>query len=172
MKKNTNLSQSDLMDRFSYDANTGIFTVKTFVSGSRPVGSIAGWVDKRGRGYIRIQINGTAYYAHRLAWLYHYGCFPKTEIDHVNGVRGDNRIKNLRLVDRRGNMKNKRMYKNNTSGAAGVYWYKPTKRWVCYISKGGKLINLGYYINFDEAVSVRKMAEKEYSYHKNHGNPV
>ena len=171
IRKNTNISQDYLKERFNYCSETGIFTVKRAVSGSRRIGQAAGWIDKRCKGYIRIEISGTVYYAHRLAWLYVYGCFPDDEIDHINGIRGDNRISNLRLVSRRNNMMNKGRYKNNSSGITGVYWYKSTEKWLAKIRFNDKMIHLGYFEDFFEACCARRSAEIKYGFHKNHGLP-
>lgn len=170
IKKNSNISRDTLMDRFNYCKDTGVFTVKKTVSGSRRAGEPAGWIDHRCKGYIRMEISDVVYYAHRLAWLYIYGAFPDDEIDHINGIRGDNRISNLRLVSRRENMMNKRKYKNNTSGVAGVYWYKPSGKWLAKIMFNDIMRHLGYFPSKVDAIIARKMAEYEYGFHENHGN--
>ncbi|MDA6380520.1 HNH endonuclease signature motif containing protein [Escherichia coli] len=69
-----------------------------------------------------IMINGKAYPAHRLAWLIVYGTMPDGFIDHINRVRTDNRISNLRLVTHSENMQNRKIQKNNKSGYRGVSW--------------------------------------------------
>ncbi|EBY0956393.1 HNH endonuclease, partial [Salmonella enterica subsp. enterica serovar Kentucky] len=73
-------------------------------------------------GYLMIMINGKAYPAHRLAWLIVYGTMPDGFIDHINRVRTDNRISNLRLVTHSENMQNRKIQKNNKSGYRGVSW--------------------------------------------------
>lgn len=76
-----------------YNDETGIFTRNIAVRGYR-LGSVCGSVN--GRGYLLIQINDKRYSAHRLAWLYMTGSFPKNSIDHINGIKTDNRWCNLR----------------------------------------------------------------------------
>lgn len=71
-------------------------------------------------GYRRIEIGGCEYREHRLAWLYVYGVWPTQDIDHINGVRDDNRIANLRLATRSQNLGNARRSSANKSGFKGV----------------------------------------------------
>lgn len=81
-------------------------------------------------GYLMIMINGKAYPAHRLAWLIVYGTMPDGFIDHINRVRTDNRISNLRLVTHSENMQNRKIQKNNKSGYRGVSWDAKYGKWV------------------------------------------
>jgi len=90
------LTQERLKERVTYDPDTGIFLWKKMPSRGKSL--IAGFIYPN--GYIRIHIDGRKYLAHRLAWLYVYGSFPKNHIDHINRVRNDNRIANLRDVIR------------------------------------------------------------------------
>ncbi len=106
--------------------------------------------------------------AHRIIWLMMTGEWPN-HIDHVNGIRNDNRWCNLRSVSQAQNNKNKRIGKNNKSGQLGVYWNKSEDRWVSQIYIDGKCKYLGHYVDFDEACTVRKQAELEYHFNPNHG---
>lgn len=110
------LTQSKLHELFFYNADTGIFTNKS----NRFIGKQAGTLQKR--GYSTIGIDGKRYYAHRLAWLYKNGELPSNEIDHINGVKSDNRIDNLRLATRSQNASNRPIQSNNTSGHIGITW--------------------------------------------------
>ena len=91
------ITQDRLKEEVWYDPLTGIFTRK---KGSRAgkVGAIAGSLTSY--GYIRVSICSKFYMAHRLAWLYVYGYLPENSIDHINGVRNDNRLANLQEVSR------------------------------------------------------------------------
>jgi hypothetical protein len=123
-------------------------------------------------GYKKASVLGCMYPAHRVIWLMIHGRFPLDMIDHINGNPGDNRLENLREVDRWENAKNQKLAKNNASGVIGVeYWHsaKRSKQWVARISVQGKRIFLGYFGTFEEAVAARKAAEIEHGYHKNHG---
>ena len=79
--------------------------------------------------YYQVQINGKRIYAHRVAWLLHYGEWPADEIDHINGDCKDNRICNLRNVTHRENQRNMKIGKNNTTGVQGVIRIKDRNQW-------------------------------------------
>lgn len=85
------------------------------------------------------------YYAHRLAWFYQTGGWPKDEIDHKNGIPSDNRWKNLREATRSNQLHNTRMRSDNTSGYKGVCWAKKEGRWLASITLHGKSKFIGYY---------------------------
>lgn len=120
-------------------------------------------------GYRSIGINGKRYKEHRIVWLITYGELPDKSIDHINGVRDDNRPKNLRLVSTVENAKNQKKPSNNTSGCLGVSWKKNQKRWYATIAVDGKNKHLGSFTSYSEAVDSRKNAEVLYGYHENHG---
>ena len=160
------LTQKKLKEFLHYNQDTGIFHWVVDRGNNVKMGDIAGttW-----RGYIFININKTMHRAHRLAWLYVYGEFPKNEIDHINHKKNDNKISNLRVVTRVENCKNVSLARNSTSGVAGVYWHKNSKKWMAHIRKDGKLKYLGLFVDINEAKKVREKAKIEYGYHPNHG---
>ncbi|QGS16668.1 HNH endonuclease [Citrobacter portucalensis] len=136
------MEQSLLKESVSYDEKTGIFR---WIAKRQNVvaGRIAGHKDSL--GYIRITISGKNYLAHRLAWLYVHGYMPEKEIDHINRIRNDNRITNLREATSQLNSLNTGMYKNNTSGSKGIYFNKRAKKWQAQILIDGKREYLGLY---------------------------
>jgi len=154
------LTQSRLKKEFTYDPLTGVFIRKAT---SEVSGCLA-------RGYLSFRIGGQLFLAHRLAWLFVYGEFPKEQLDHINHSRADNRIANLREVSNQDNSKNSTMYKNNTSGVVGVTWDKRRGRWKASICIDYKTIHLGRFSKFSEAVDARKLAEVAYGFHENHGS--
>jgi hypothetical protein len=108
---------------------------------------------------------------HRAAFLFMTGSLPSRsfDVDHINGVRHDNRWINLRLASRSQNNMNSAAPKNNTSGHKGVHldrrMYKkgaPKNPWFARIKVSGKTLHLGFFKTFEEAVEVRKQAEKKY----------
>jgi len=161
------LNQSELKELISYDSDSGVFTWKVRRGGSANSGAIAGKLSSH--GYIDIQVNKKLYKAHRLAWLYVHGEWPSDHMDHINHVRDDNRIVNLRIVTRCENHKNKSLYSSNTSGVAGVHMHKQTGKWQATIRVSGRSRYLGLFNDFDAACLSRKAAELEYGFHKNHG---
>jgi len=161
------VTQNELKDIFAYDEASGVFTNLLNGTGTRRKGGIAGRLTNQ--GYVSIKINGKPYGAHRLAFLYIKGVLPEF-IDHINHCRSDNRWCNLREVSHHENCKNRKLGKNNTSGQMGVSWKSKRNRWIAWISIDKKQVHLGSFINYHEAVNVRKLAEVTYGYHDNHGN--
>jgi len=120
-------------------------------------------------GYREVSILGKSYRSHRLAWLLHYGEEPKNQIDHINGVRDDNRIENLRDTTQAENCKNVKKPKNNTSGCVGVYWKKRDSVWRAAISVNDIQVSLGAFKDKSDAIAARLKAEIKYGFHANHG---
>lgn len=142
----------------SYEPTTGIFRWLKMSSNKAPVGTIAG--ASHCKGYISIKVRGHTVLAHRLAWWFHYGAFPKNQIDHINCDKTDNRIANLREATNAQNHANRGAQRNNTSGIKGVYWFKPQKAWKAQIVVNGKSIHLGCFKTKDEAANARRAGEK------------
>jgi hypothetical protein len=135
--------------KLNYDPNTGVFTWAISSARRIQVGARAGCLDKA--GYIQIRIDGKIHRAHRLAWFFVHGVYPADQIDHINGVRDDNRISNLRIATHGENQQNRGKQKNNTSGYLGVSWHKHRGKFSAQIQVNGKQKNLGYFDDPDEA---------------------
>jgi hypothetical protein len=149
------LSQSRLQELLQYNEETGIFTWRIH-AGNRLSNSIAGSLCKR--GYFDISVDGKNYRAHRLAWLYVYGNFPIGVIDHINGIKSDNRLVNLRDVTNAKNLLSfRKVSSNNTSGFLGVS--KNHDGWRAEINVNVQKINLGTYPTKEEA-SIAYVAAK------------
>ena len=103
--KDIELNQETLKEVLNYDENTGIFT-------NCKTGKIMG-IGGNSHGYIALSIFGKRYLAHRIAWLYVYGEFPKNQIDHINHDKVDNRIENLRDITARENLKSRMPFKRS-----------------------------------------------------------
>lgn len=140
----------------SYDPNTGIFTWAT----PRPkiqVGSIAGGIHKN-KKYIYIEIDGKAYAAHRLAWFYIYKEFPQKQIDHINRIKHDNRIDNLREATNGQNRANsKTKNKHGLKGISCKKWLNENP-WEAKITVNKKNIYLGCYPTKEKAHDAYKAA--------------
>lgn len=137
---------------FAYDATTGHFTCIKAKGTRSVVGAIAGW--QGGRGRIYIKIDRKTYLAHRLAWLYTYGHFPATDIDHKNLNPLDNRMSNLRLASRAENQANREMLAANKCGFKGVNFHKASSKFIAQISFRGKKLYLGIYETPEQASLV------------------
>lgn len=151
-----------------YLPNDGCLVWKNEPHGNRKIGKKAGYINQQ-NGYHYIRIDNKSYKTHRVIWFYHYGYLPNKEIDHINHNRLDNRIDNLREVDRTTNNKNKSINKNNSSGYNGVFYHNKYKKFMARIGVNYKDIHLGYFINIEEAILARKEAEIKYGFHENHG---
>ena len=128
------ITQDGLKARFIL-RDDGVFVFRRTGHGGMVAGREAGSADEK--GYVRIRISAaTSIRAHRLVWLWHFGEWPPCQIDHINQVKADNRIENLRLATNGQNKANCRTYKNNTSGYKGVS--KKGNRFEGYVNAGGR----------------------------------
>ena len=107
--------------------------------------------------------------SHRIIWAMTRGEWPRNQIDHIDGDRGNNRIENLRDVTNQENAQNITIPSDNTSGTIGVTWCKKNGSWKAQIGVNQRLINLGYFDAKADAINARKLAEREYGFHKHHG---
>lgn len=138
----TNLSQSRVVELFSYTPETGLFCWRRRLNNQINTDRVpAGHVDNR--GYFRIKVDGKKYLRHRLIWLWMTGAFPVRHIDHINGDRTDNRWDNLREATPVQNGGNQRIAKNNTSGFKGVHWSKDRKCWIASVRFNKMRYHLG-----------------------------
>ena len=154
------LTQERLKELFSYNPETGVFIRRIATCNRVKSGSIAGSFSSQ--GYKQIRIDYKKYLSHRLAWLYVHGVWPINQIDHINHVKDDNRIANLRLATRSQNQWNQKKCYNNTSGYKGVCWQKQDKKWRAQIWVNGKCKNLGNYKDIKEAAKAYEKAAVKY----------
>lgn len=148
-KANAEIKQ--IQNAFNYCPSTGILTWK---SGRR-----AGTPDDR--GYWRVMLKRKIFRLHRIAWLLTYGQWPSERLDHIDGNPSNNKIDNLRLATHQQNMHNRKVGTNNKSGVPGVHLSR-YGTWKAWIQFKGKTIHLGSYAEKEDAVKVRKEAEKKY----------
>lgn len=139
------LTQEKLRVLLSYDATTGDFT---WLSSNRKAGCVAK------DGYVVIQLERKQYRAHQLAWLYVHGEFLTRQLDHINRVRSDNRLVNLRKVTLSQNSQNQVLTRKNTSGYRGVCWDKSRNMWRADIGVNRKRKYLGHYETKEIAAKV------------------
>lgn len=105
------------------------------------MGSVAGSLQSL--GYRQIMIDGQRLLSGRLAWLYVTGRWPDNEIDHVNGIRNDDRFCNLREATRSQNNQNRRCY--GKSGIKGACWIAKERKWRASIKVRGKTVQIGMF---------------------------
>lgn len=145
-----NPTQAELKAMLHYDPDTGFFThLRT--SGKAKAGNRAGAVNWQ--GYVELRVLNKLFKAHQLAWLYMTGELPPKPLtlDHINGVRSDNRWCNLRLADRYQQTWNTTHHHDNQSGLKGAWPCKTTGRWQSLLNDGDNRIWLGRFDTAQEA---------------------
>jgi len=129
-------------------------------SGPRAViGSKAGSICTS--GHVSIELLGRTYKAHQLVYLIHFGHIPQ-EIDHINRIRSDNRIENLRPVTRSQNCANQTTQKRSASGFKGVTFLAKLNKWRARIKVAQKEIYLGLYAEKETAAAAYNQAATQY----------
>jgi hypothetical protein len=155
---------SELHEALTYNPNTGEFVWLISDNQHMCIGEMAG--TKEINYYRRIMYKGVRYKSHRLAWFWMTGAWPKHQIDHINGIKHDNRWSNLREATNMQNQYNTKIQKSNTSGFKGVHKKTSTGKWVARITIEGKRIYLGEFNTPQEAnescIAIRKYTHKEF----------
>jgi hypothetical protein len=143
-----------------YDSSNGLLTWRAPAGHRIAIGDVAGSIHRL--GYRVLVLRGRQYAAHRIVWLHVHGEWPKSEIDHINGHRSDNRIENLREATRSQNMRNRRPNRESYSGLKGAHWNKSDNTYRSVIVVEGKHIHLGCFRTAIEAHEAycRAAAEK------------
>lgn len=116
-----------------------------------------------GSGYRIGPINYRIHRAHRVAFALHHGRWPKDDVDHINGERGDNRASNLREATRSQNMANMKSRPGSTSRYLGVSWSAENKKWTTRLMVNGRAKHLGYFDNEEDAAAARDRASLDKS---------
>lgn len=110
-----------IKELFVYDPESGLMTRRVAMGPNKrfPAGSVAGTVNAA--GYIQLEADGCRVYAHRAAFVFMTGDWPRMHVDHINGIKNDNRWANLRDVDRSTNLANlRRAMRHSRTGVLGV----------------------------------------------------
>ena len=151
------LTQARLKELLHYDPDTGKFTaLQTLPHNRKKAGSQVGF-STGPEVYRAIRVDGRSILEHRLAFLYMCGTVPN-QVDHINGVRDDNRWVNLRESDHSLNAQNQRKNRKSKSGILGVYYGRAS--YFSSININGKKIYLGSFPTADEAFSAYLQAKR------------
>lgn len=151
-----------LNELFNYNQETGIFTWRVNRSTLTLAGDRAGSVSAN--GYATLHVNDKSVLAHRAAWAITYGEWPNTNVDHINGVKSDNRIVNLRKVSQALNLQNQRRARTGSmSGILGVRVRvgKLKTSWSANICVNDKPVYLGSFSSAEEASAAYLKAKRE-----------
>jgi hypothetical protein len=158
--KDSKLSKELLHTIFEY--KDGCLYNKIYRSSKSKIGDKAGTL--AATGYYTTYVNSVRFSIHRLIFLMHHGYLPKV-IDHINGIKTDNRIENLREATNSENNCNRKS--NNKSGIRGVHWNKYHKKWTAVCWKDRKAYYLGHFKNIEDAKKAifegRKKHHKEFA---------
>ncbi len=169
IRSGRSLTLEQLQARLNYNSETGIFTWLPGQTRPRIKKESAG---TKNDGYIKIQISKAKYILNssRLAWLYFYKKWPDKQIDHIDGNRENNAIKNLREATPQQNSQNRKRKKTASSKYKGMLWHKRLKKWQPMIVVNKKIIYLGLFKNEEEAAEAHRLAAEkyhgEYAYHR------
>lgn len=163
------LGYREALELFRYDYETGVLYWRWRVNNSVPKTLEAG-TQRNSDGYLYVKVHGRSYPVHRVVMLMCYGfCGEGLEVDHINHIRNDNRLFNLRFVTRRENMRNQALSGKSTTGVTGVHFSKARKKYVAQIKVDQKIIFLGNYNTLEEAAEARRQADRKYKFNNNHG---
>ena len=144
------MTQDLLHELFEYKDGELVWNIN---KGTAKIGDVAGCLDTQ--GYIQTSINSKPYRTHRLIYIYHNGDIPKgLQVDHINGIRNDNHIENLRLATHQENQWNR-------TKAKGYTWNKRNNKWNAQIKVNGKRKHLGLFYNEDDAHQAYLNAKDE-----------
>ena len=152
------VTASEVRELLNYDAETGVFIWKQNRGTRKLKGIRAG--SFHSAGYRHIMVEGSWYLEHRLAWLITYNAWPTLTIDHINGVRDDNRIVNLREATHSEQLQNRKI--PASSRHPGVTFCKQTRRFRARIRVNRRLVELGRFDTSAEAQGAYLKAKQQY----------
>lgn len=150
------LTQAQVQRLFNYEPSTGANQWKVRPSNRVKIGDVAGTTDRH--GYVVVFIYGSQYKAHMVIWLYLYGVWPTTDVDHEDTDKSNNRKPNLRLGTRSQNIANSGKRRSNKTGYKGVHMFKRTGKFQAQITVSGKKLHLGFFDNPADASAAYQAA--------------
>lgn len=160
-------TSAELHQYFLYEACTGNLYWRVDKGTRVKAGDAAG--TKHNKGYLSVEVDGTAYLVHRVIWCMVHGQWPSTFIDHEDLDRVNNRLHNLRLATRTGNNCNQALRSDSTSGVKGVSWHQRIGKWQARVQVDGVRTSLGYFDDIVEAenaaIASRSKQHKEFANH-------
>ena len=155
---------------FTYDRETGVLYWRIRNSNNTRRNYVAGSIKGNNNGYRRVRIKGKIYMEHRIIMMLCFGHIPENaEIDHINHVRDDNRLCNLRFVTRSDNSRNKSVSSKSTTGVTWVHFSRARKKYVAQTRVNRKTMHLGIFKTLEEAAAARAEANLKFKFNNNHG---
>lgn len=163
------LGYREALELFRYDYETGILYWRWRVSNRIPKTLEAG-AQNKSNGYLYVSVHGRDYLVHRVVMLMCYGFYGEgLDVDHINHIRNDNRLCNLRFVTGSENSKNQSLSSKSTTGVTGVSFSKTRKKYRARITVDRESIYLGIFDTLEEAAAARAEANLKFNFHNNHG---
>lgn len=156
-KVDKELTVDRLREMLSYDPETGVFRWKVSPRNRTLPGDIAGYINDG--GYVLCIVDQQRVRLHRAAWAITNGEWPAGQIDHINGIRNDNRMCNLRIASASQNMQNTSLRSDNSTGVKGVHFRADTGKYQSRINVDGKTLYLGCFDAIEDAKNARIEAE-------------
>lgn len=147
-----------LLELVHYNPDTGVFFRLIKTNSRNSLGDIFG---SPCRGYLAGMLDGRTYRLHRLAWFYMNKAWPVSGIDHINGIKSDNRMENLREATQAENCQNMKISKRNTSGYLGVSYFSSRCLWKATITINMEIKHLGYFPTPELAFMAYSNAKQE-----------
>lgn len=149
-----------LRELFDLNRNTGELTRKVSVANNTKPGDLVGCIGSR--GYLRVRVDGRLMMVHRIVFALAHGHLPEF-VDHINGIKTDNRPENLRAATKAENGWNRRNDRSNTSGSKGVTFHRETGKWQAQCRLNGVKHYLGLHADIESAsAAVRAFREKHH----------
>lgn len=169
-RKRKDFTWADLDELLRYEPHTGKLIWRTNKHSKSVVpNTVAGCINKA-TGYRSITIFGVSYAAHHVAWFLHYKKWSEHQLDHINHIRSDNRIVNLREVSIAENARNRKRRDKTTTGEHGIWYDRLRNKYVAEITMNRKRVYLKRFDDIDEAVAARESKLIELGFHENHGS--
>jgi len=159
MEKSQLPTQAEIKQLLHYDPVTGVFRWRFARTSRIKPWDVAGSLNAN--GYTYINWSKKLMLAHRMAWVYMTGEWPKQHIDHIDGNPANNSLVNLREATNKQNHENQSLRTDNTSGFRGVSWSKQKKKWKAYITHNKKQIYAGFFSTPQEASIAAKAKRQE-----------
>lgn len=155
---------------FTYDRETGVLYWRIRNGNNTRRNYVAGPSKGTKDGYRQVSIKGKMYMEHRIIMMLCFGHIPENaEIDHINHIRNDNRLCNLRFVTMSENRRNQSVNSKSTTGVTGVYFSKTRKKYIAQISVDWETIYLGIFDTLEGAAEARRQANLKFKFNDNHG---
>ncbi len=143
------LTNELLKQLLHYNETSGVFTWIAPRSYRVKAGDVAGFTDPK--GYVVINIGRVKYKAHRLAWFYVHGVWPKLELDHKDRIKSNNALLNLVEATRQENRRNQGVSRRSKSGVKGVFWSPAHGKWRASASLNNVTVHIGFFDSIKDA---------------------